>query len=71
VQATKWGKGDEAVTSQGERDIADTDRDEGQASDAPSERKDVSPEMSKLLNARRWETRQEPFRGFGSPPGRF
>jgi hypothetical protein len=59
------------VTSQGQKNNADTGRDDDRESDAASERKDVSPEMSKLLNARRWETREEPFRGFGSPPGRF
>lgn len=26
---------------------------------------------SKALQVRRWESRSEPFRGFGSPPGKF
>jgi hypothetical protein len=28
-------------------------------------------EVSKVLQVRRWEMREEPFAGFRSPPGRF
>ncbi len=28
-------------------------------------------EVSKVLQVRRWEVREEPFAGFRSPPGRF
>lgn len=32
---------------------------------------DISYEVAKVLRRRRWEVREEPFLGFGSPPGRF
>jgi hypothetical protein len=32
---------------------------------------EMVPEMSRLLEDRRWEIQEGPFRGFGSPPGRF
>lgn len=32
---------------------------------------DVALEAAKTLRLRRWEKREEPFRGFNSPPGRF
>jgi hypothetical protein len=51
---------------------------QGQRNDNPDARKDSTPkstdisrQMSKLLESRRWEPRQGPFRGFESPPGRF
>lgn len=28
-------------------------------------------EASKVLQVKRWEVQEGPFRGFGSPPGRF
>jgi len=28
-------------------------------------------ELSKTLKVKRWEVKEEPFRGFGSPPGKF
>jgi hypothetical protein len=32
---------------------------------------DIAYEVERLLQNRRWETREEPFKGFKSPPGRF
>jgi hypothetical protein len=54
------------VTSQGQRDPRDRDHAENLVQDTR-----ISQEMSKLLEGRRWEIHDEPFRGFGSPPGRF
>ena len=31
----------------------------------------VLAEATKILTTRRWQVREEPFRGFGSPPGKF
>jgi hypothetical protein len=56
------------VTSQGQRDSGQT-RD--QLEDIAHEMLDVSHEMSRLLESRRWDVQEGPFRGFGSPPGRF
>ena len=56
------------MTSQERRDET-TDRDQLESS--VREASDHYPEMSRLLNSRRVETREGPFRGFGSPPGRF
>ena len=33
--------------------------------------KDVPYEIAKVLQIKRWEPQVGPFRGFGSPPGRF
>jgi hypothetical protein len=58
------------VTSQGQRDnSAAKERD--QSKELAQESVDVSQEMSKLLEGRRWDVHEGPFRGFGSPPGRF
>lgn len=32
---------------------------------------EVFAEVSKILTTRRWQAREAPFRGFGSPPGKF
>ena len=32
---------------------------------------DIAYEVARLLENRRWDKRDEPFQGFGSPPGRF
>ena len=32
---------------------------------------EVFDEVANILTTRRWEVREEPFRGFGSPPGKF
>ncbi len=32
---------------------------------------DLTAEIDKILKNRRWEKRDDPFKGFGSPPGRF
>ena len=32
---------------------------------------DIPYEVAKVLRRKRWKLREEPFRGFGSPPGRF
>ena len=32
---------------------------------------DIAHELERLLEHRRWAKREEPFRGFDSPPGRF
>jgi hypothetical protein len=56
------------MTSQDRRDET-TDRDQLESS--VREASDSYPEMSRLLSSRRWEAHEGPFRGFGSPPGRF
>ena len=56
------------MTSQGQRDNPE-DRD--RLEDVAQERAEISREMSRLLESRRWEVQEGPFRGFGSPPGRF
>jgi len=32
---------------------------------------DLVEEVEKILNVKRWDKRDSPFRGFDSPPGRF
>ncbi|MBI2913355.1 MAG: hypothetical protein HYY03_05490 [Chloroflexi bacterium] len=47
---------------------------EPEAELAPAPRPDLNEvfdEVSKILTTRRWEVREEPFRGFDSPPGKF
>jgi hypothetical protein len=39
--------------------------------DDRQDRNDIASQMSKLLESRRWEVQEGPFRGFDSPPGRF
>jgi hypothetical protein len=56
------------VTSQGQRDNA---RNRDEAEERISDSNEIVPEMSRLLEDRRWEIQEGPFRGFGSPPGRF
>ena len=31
----------------------------------------ILSEVAKVLRIKRWEAKQGPFRGFGSPPGKF
>ena len=56
------------MTSKDRRDET-TDRDQLEGSVCDTS--DTYREMSRLLNSRRWEAHEGPFRGFGSPPGRF
>ena len=56
------------VTSQEQRDSS---KDRDRFEDVAHETVDFSREMSRLLESRRWDLREGPFRGFGSPPGRF
>lgn len=56
-----------AVTSLERDNPKDRDRFE----DLAPEANDTTQEMSRLLESRRWEVQEGPFRGFGSPPGRF
>jgi hypothetical protein len=56
------------VTSQGQRD---SNKDRDQHEDVAHEIVDVPREMSRLLEGRRWDLQEGPFRGFKSPPGRF
>ena len=56
------------MTTQGQRDSS---KDRDQFEDMAYETVDVSREMSRLLESRRWDLQEGPFRGFGSPPGRF
>jgi hypothetical protein len=35
------------------------------------EQEDIVSEVENILRVKRWEKRNKPFRGFGSPPGRF
>lgn len=37
----------------------------------PSTRRIVPKEVKKVLNLKRWQQNDRPFRGFNSPPGRF
>lgn len=55
------------MTSPGQKESARTwDRDEA------SEKKTAETfDNSKILQVKRSEVQDEPFRGFGSPPGRF
>ena len=55
------------MTSPGQKETARTwDRDED------SEKKTAETVYSsKFLQEKRWEVQDGPFRGFGSPPGRF
>lgn len=32
---------------------------------------DIDPELARVLEGKRWEKREEPFQGFGSPEGKF
>ncbi len=41
------------------------------APDDDLEQEDVVSEVENILRIKRWEKRNKPFRGFGSPPGRF
>lgn len=56
------------MTSQEQRDSS---KDRDQIEESAHETVEISREMSKLLEGRRWELHEGPFRGFGSPPGRF
>ena len=56
------------MTSQGQRD---NPKDRDRFEDLAPEGNDTAREMSRLLENRRWEVQEGPFRGFGSPPGRF
>src|SRR6266542_2965375 len=56
------------VTSQDRRDET---TDLKQLERPAPETSDRYREMSRLLNSRRSEAQEGPFRGFGSPPGRF
>ena len=43
-----------------------------ESGDAPErEIEDLSHEVQSILKNSRWEAREEPFRGFGSPAGKF
>ena len=56
------------MTSQQQRDSSqDRDRFDSRGQD----RNDIASQMSRLLESRRWEIQEGPFRGFDSPPGRF
>ncbi len=41
------------------------------AAKGDSEIEEMLGQVPKALEQRRWQPREEPFRGFGSPPGRF
>ncbi len=56
------------MTSQGQRD---TTEEVQRLEDRMQEPVDTIGEFSRLLQSRRWEVQEAPFRGFGSPPGRF
>ena len=57
------------MTSPGQREtVRERDRDR----DEDSEKKTAETVYSsKFLQEKRWEVQDGPFRGFGSPPGRF
>ena len=51
---------------------ASADTEEGQDAEAEEESpEDLVEEVEKILNVKRWDKRNSPFRGFDSPPGRF
>jgi hypothetical protein len=56
------------MTSQGQRDEA---KDHDGLNELLREKSSAFREMSRLLESRRLETQEGPFRGFRSPPGRF
>ena len=41
------------------------------AAKGDSEIDEILGQVSKALEQKRWQPREEPFRGFGSPPGKF
>ncbi len=45
-------------------------RQTGRAGRGDRESQDIDPELARLLEGR-WEKREEPFQGFGSPQGKF
>lgn len=55
------------MTSPGQKEEARRrDRDE-----EPEEKAAEVFDLSRFLHEKRWEVQEGPFRGFGSPPGRF
>ena len=56
------------MTSQGQRDSS---QDRDRFDDRGQDRNDIASQMSRLLESRRWDVQEGPFRGFDSPPGRF
>ena len=56
------------MTSQGQ---SDGTKDQDRLSDLLRERTSIFREMARLLESRRLEKDEGPFRGFRSPPGRF
>ncbi len=49
----------------------DAEREARPQTDAAGELDGLLNELSKTLNVKRWEVKEQPFRGFGSPPGKF
>ncbi len=44
---------------------------EGEGQEPPEAEPSPAIEIAKALRVRRWQKREDPFQGFGSPPGRF
>ena len=49
----------------------DTTKELDRLDDPPRESAEVAGEVFKVLQVKRWQVQDGPFRGFGSPPGRF
>jgi hypothetical protein len=58
---------EKTVTSPGQKDTTK----EWDRMDESHDSAEVVGEVFKVLQVKRWEAQDGPFRGFGSPPGRF
>jgi len=56
------------VTSPGQKD---TTKEWDRQDETPRESAEVAGEVFKVLQIKRWQVQDGPFRGFDSPPGRF
>jgi len=57
----EWFRRKERIDEKGSEDPNEPEREAG----------DPLQEVAAVLRARRWEVRDEPFQGFGSPAGKF
>ena len=62
----EWG-GEQTVTSPGQKDA----RKSWERVEDPRPPDGETSEPDKVLDIKRWEVHEGPFRGFNSPPGRF
>lgn len=59
---------EKTVTSPGQKD---TTKEWDRQDETPRESAEVAGEVFKVLQIKRWQVQDGPFRGFDSPPGRF